>query len=166
MAVKPEPVSAIFPDEQSARTAERRLRAREVGVEAVYLLRPSDGSRELKALGDAVPAGDGLRRVLPASLVAGAVIGALVEGALVLLGLSWARGYVAETLILLLLGAFTAAGITVLWSRLALPPVLDPLRQALRHGHSVVVVVPHDPEQSRRARRIISDVLDVVPGAR
>lgn len=154
-----EPVSAIYPGEQAARAALRRVReAGKVEVPCL-LLSPEETEKDLRTLHRAVVIPVAMqRRALVMGVLLGGLTGAL--GGVVAL-LFNAVGPFDDPLSMVL--ALVAAGMAVgalaglWWNRsVALPESLEPVREALHHGHWSIVALPADPEQSGRIARALA----------
>jgi hypothetical protein len=156
----PDPVSAIFPTEEEARAAIRRLRGLTGCDGRCFLLSPQAADRALAALRDMAPApASQRRRVLLGGAGAGALVGLLLAIAAVPAEASWRVDIPFLVLgSLALTGPLIGLAMGVVWNRrFALHRSLDSVRSALRHGHWGVVAVPKISGQSNQIMRLLQE---------
>jgi len=155
-----EPVSAIYPGEQAARAALRRVRQAERVEIPCLLLSPDETGKDLRTLHRAVDIPVAMqRRALLMGVLLGGLTGALAGVVALILN---TVGPFGDPLWMVL--ALIAAGVPIgalaglWWNRsVALPGSLEPIREALYHGHWSIVALPADPEQSRRIARALAE---------
>jgi hypothetical protein len=125
------------------------------------LLSPEETEKDLRTLHRAVVIPVAMQR---RALVMGVLLGGLTGGlAGVVALLLNTVGPFGDPLWMVL--ALVAAGMPVgalaglWWSRsVALPETLEPIRDALHHGHWSIVALPADPEQSGWIARALTDM--------
>jgi hypothetical protein len=160
-----EPVSAIYPGEQAARAALRRVRQAGRAEIPCLLLSPEETGKDLRTLHRVVVIPSAMqRRALLMGVLLGGLAGALAGVVALLLNIVGPLEDPLWMVLALVAGGVPLGALGGLWwnRNVALPGSLEPVREALHHGHWSIVALPADPEQSRRIARALEDT----PGQR